>query len=67
MVSNQDGSQTTLDNMNYIILALGAKSVDVLSEKIRDKVAEVHVIGDARQPRKALEAIAEGSEAGRKV
>jgi len=67
VVSNQDGSQATLDNMAFIILALGAKSVDVLSEKIRDKVAEVHVIGDARQPRKALEAIAEGSEAGRKV
>ncbi len=67
VVSNQDGSRTSLDKMDHIILALGAKSMDVLSEKIRDKVAEVHVIGDARQPRKALEAIAEGSEIGRKV
>ncbi len=67
VVSDQAGNRETLDKMDHIILALGAKSVDVLSETIRDKVSEVHVIGDAGQPRKALEAIAEGSEAGRRV
>ena len=67
VVSYQDGSRENLANMDHIVLALGAGSVDVLSHAIRDKVAEVHVIGDAKQPRKALEAIAEGSEAGRKI
>ena len=46
---------------------MGSRSVDQLSKKIRDKVAEVYVIGDAKEPRKALEAIAEGAEAGRKI
>jgi len=32
-----------------------------------DKVAEVYVIGDAKEPRKALEAIAEGANIGRKI
>jgi hypothetical protein len=33
-------------------------------EGIRAIVSEVHVIGDARSPRNALEAIKEGFEAG---
>jgi hypothetical protein len=34
---------------------------------IKDKVPEMYVIGDAVKPRKALEAIAEGSEIARKI
>ncbi len=67
VVSMKDGTKETLRGMDRIILAMGAKSVDVLSDKIKDKVAEVYVVGDAKQPRKALEAIAEGSAAGRKI
>jgi 2,4-dienoyl-CoA reductase-like NADH-dependent reductase (Old Yellow Enzyme family)/thioredoxin reductase len=64
----QDGQQeTTILGMDHIVLAMGARPVDQLSKKIRDKVAEVYVIGDAKEPRKALEAIAEGAEAGRKI
>jgi 2,4-dienoyl-CoA reductase (NADPH2) len=59
--------QQTICGMDAIILAMGAKSVDELSDKIKNKVAEVYVIGDAKQPRKALEAIAEGAEVGRKT
>jgi 2,4-dienoyl-CoA reductase (NADPH2) len=53
--------------MDWIILAMGAKSVDELSNKIRGKVDEVYVIGDAKEPRRALEAIAEGAELGGRV
>ena len=64
----RDGQmQQTICGMDAIILAMGAKSVDELSDKIKNKVAEVYVIGDAKQPRKALEAIAEGAEIGRKI
>jgi len=63
----KDGQEETILGMDYIILAMGAKSVDKLSDKIKGKVAEVYVIGDAKEPRKALEAIAEGSEVGRKI
>ncbi len=53
--------------MDHIVLACGARAVEDLSDKIRDKVPEVHVIGDAKQPRRALEAIAEGAEVGRAI
>jgi NAD(H)-dependent 7beta-hydroxy-3-oxo-delta4-cholenoic acid oxidoreductase len=67
VISTADGKEETLGGIDRIILAMGAKSVDVLSKKIKDKAAEVYVIGDAKQPRKALEAIAEGSEVGRMI
>jgi hypothetical protein len=53
--------------MDFIIIACGATSVDDLSEKIKDKVPEVYVIGDAKKARKALEAIAEAAEIARKI
>jgi hypothetical protein len=46
---------------------MGAKSVNDLSEKIKGKVAEVYVIGDAREPRKAIDAIHEAAEIARKI
>jgi 2,4-dienoyl-CoA reductase (NADPH2) len=48
-------------------MACGCTSVDDLSEKLKGKVPEVHVIGDAKKARKALEAIHEGSELARKI
>jgi 7beta-hydroxy-3-oxochol-24-oyl-CoA 4-desaturase len=58
---------TVISGCDMLILALGARSVDPLSEKLKGKVGEVHVIGDAKQARKALEAIAEGAEIGRAI
>ena len=46
---------------------MGVQSVDDLSGSIGGSVAEVHVIGDAKEPRKALEAIAEGAEVARAI
>ena len=48
-------------------MALGVRPVDHLSEKLNGKVAEVYVIGDAKEPRKVLAATAEGAEVGRKI
>jgi len=67
VVIAKDGQEEAIRGMDYIILAVGAESVDELSECIKDRVAEVYVIGDAKEPRKALEAIAEGAEVGRKI
>ena len=53
--------------MDHVILALGASPVDALSEKLKGKVGEIHVIGDAQKPRRAVEAIAEGREIGMKI
>jgi len=66
-VIEKNGEEQTLTGMDHIVLACGAKAVDNLSDKIRDKVPEVHVIGDAKQPRRALEAIREGAKVGRTV
>lgn len=63
----KDGREEAIHEMNFIILAMGTKSFDELSGKIKDKVSEVYVIGDAKQPRKVLQAIAEGAEVGRKI
>jgi len=63
----KDGREEVIRGIDYIILAMGAKSVDSLSSMIKDKVAEVYVIGDAKEPRRALEAIAEGANIGRKI
>ncbi|MFC1926665.1 FAD-dependent oxidoreductase [Chloroflexota bacterium] len=67
IVYTKDGRDETLSGMDNIILAMGTEPVDKLSGSIKGKVAEVHVIGDAKQARKAAEAIAEGFEVGRMV
>jgi NAD(H)-dependent 7beta-hydroxy-3-oxo-delta4-cholenoic acid oxidoreductase len=66
-VIEHNGEVQTISGMDHIVLACGARAVDNLSDKIRDTVPEVHVIGDAKQPRRALEAIREGARVGRAV
>ncbi len=63
----RNGQEETLLGMEYIILAIGAKSVDNLSPAIKDMVAEIHVIGDAQIPAKVLQATAAAAEVGRKI
>ena len=61
------GREDSIRGMDCIILALGVKPVDELRENIKDKVSEVYVIGDAKEPRTALEAMAEAAEIARKI
>lgn len=67
VVFDRDGREETLRGFEYVILAMGAKPVDNLSKQIEGKVPEVYVIGDASQPRRALEATAGGAEIGRRI
>jgi NAD(H)-dependent 7beta-hydroxy-3-oxo-delta4-cholenoic acid oxidoreductase len=67
VVIDREGKEETLHGMDSIILARGVKSVDALSDAIKNKVPEVYVIGDAKEPREALEAIAEGNKVGREI
>jgi len=62
VVIERDGEEETLRGISRIVLAVGAKPVDVLSEKLRDKVAQIYTIGDAKATRTSLEAIQEGRE-----
>lgn len=66
-VIEKNGEEQTLSGMDHIVLACGARAVENLSDKVRDTVPEVHIIGDAKQPRRALEAIGEGAKVGRAV
>ena len=56
-----------LDNLDVIVVALGARPNNMLGSKIANIVPEIHVIGDALKPRKGLDAIFEGFETGRKI
>jgi thioredoxin reductase len=67
IVLERDGQQETLRGVDRIVLSMGVKSVDPLSEQMQEEVAEVYAIGDARETRSALEAIAEGAELGRRI
>jgi len=50
-----------------VVLATGARASKNLYDQIKGRVKEIHVIGDAKSPRKALEAVAEGFAVGRMV
>jgi len=58
----KDGGEEIMHHADHIVLALGTKAVNNLSEVLKEKVYEIHVIGDAKRPRTILEAIAEGAE-----
>jgi pyruvate/2-oxoglutarate dehydrogenase complex dihydrolipoamide dehydrogenase (E3) component len=63
----RDGQDVSVQDAEYVILATGAKSVNHLSEAVKDKVAEVYVIGDARNPATALQATSDAAWAGREI
>lgn len=66
LLVEREGKETLL-SADTIVMATGAKSLNALYETIKDRVPEVYLIGDAKTPRKALEAVAEGFEAGRTI
>ena len=63
----KDDQEETLTGYKRIVLAMGAKPVDTLSEIIREFVNEVYVIGDAQNACRALEAISDGAQVGRQI
>lgn len=50
-----------------IVLAVGSSAENALLHELEGLVPEIYAIGDAKTPRKALEAIREGFEAGIKI
>jgi NADH dehydrogenase FAD-containing subunit len=67
VVFTREGREEAIRGVEHVILALGAEPVDNLSKALRGKVPEVHVIGDASQARKILEATAEAARIGRMI
>ena len=50
-----------------VVLAIGVEPVNELYVEFKDQVEEIYLIGDAKKPRKALEAVREGLEVGMKI
>lgn len=67
VIAEKDGEKITLDGFDKVVIAVGVEPVNELAEKLKDKAPEVIVVGDAKEARKALEAVQEGYEAGLKV
>ncbi len=57
---DQDGATQTIP-ADTVVLALGTRSSNDLGEQLQDKVPELYLIGDAKQPRKAMDAIHEAA------
>jgi 2,4-dienoyl-CoA reductase-like NADH-dependent reductase (Old Yellow Enzyme family)/thioredoxin reductase len=60
----KQGTQVTVGPADTIVLALGAVPENQLYEALKNKVPAIHLVGDAKGVRKALEAIEEGFLAG---
>jgi 2,4-dienoyl-CoA reductase-like NADH-dependent reductase (Old Yellow Enzyme family)/thioredoxin reductase len=60
-VVDNNGQRAKLEGFDTIVLALGTRSINDLKGQLENKVPELYIIGDALEPRKAIEAIEEGA------
>ncbi|HEY8477344.1 MAG TPA: NADH:flavin oxidoreductase, partial [Chloroflexota bacterium] len=56
-----DGRGETLGPFDTIVLAAGYRPRNELYHQLRGQVAEVYLVGDALQPRSAVEAVLEAA------
>ena len=63
----EDGSEEWLKNFDYIVLGLGSRKYDPLSEELKAFVPEVYVIGDAIKPGQSSDAMHQGFELAYKL
>ncbi len=61
------GGEENLEGVDLIVLAMGSRSVEVLSNGLAGKVNEVYVIGDAQKTGKIRDAIEQAREIGRNI
>jgi len=64
---DKDGKEERIIGFDTVILAMGATAYNPLEEKIKGKIPEMYVIGDALKARKAVEAIEEGARVALKI
>lgn len=63
ILTERDGKKELM-KCDTVVIAVGTKPVNTLEEKLKDRVKTV-VVGDAKKPRKAYDAIHEGFHAAR--
>jgi pyruvate/2-oxoglutarate dehydrogenase complex dihydrolipoamide dehydrogenase (E3) component len=66
-VVNLDSGKNELVEADWVVIAVGSKPVDTLTDVLKNKVPELYSVGDCIQPRVILEAIYEGSLVGRQI
>jgi 2,4-dienoyl-CoA reductase (NADPH2) len=66
VILSRNGKEERL-SCDSVVLALGATACNPLEADIKQRIKEVHVIGDAKEPRKALDAVHEGFEVGLRI
>lgn len=59
IIYEKDGTQGKIENLDSVILAIGASSVDTLSQDIEESGVQVKVVGDASEVRQGIDAITE--------
>ncbi len=67
VVEDAEGDERTIGGVDHFIVAIGVRPYEELSGNINHIGAEVHIIGDAKQARSALEAIDEGTRVARMI
>jgi len=67
IIVNNNNSQETWKKFDTIVSATGSESLNEMEEALKGIVEDLYVIGDAVKPRKGVDAIQEGAEAGCKV
>lgn len=63
-IQRKDGTEEWLKGFDYIVLGLGSRKYDPLSEELKAFVPEVHVIGDAIKPGQSSDAMHQGFHVG---
>lgn len=63
----EDGSEHRLEGFDSVVLAMGARAYDPLSEEVKKAIKETYVIGDAVRARRALDATNEALEIAMKI
>jgi 2,4-dienoyl-CoA reductase-like NADH-dependent reductase (Old Yellow Enzyme family) len=66
LVEDTSGTRK-IEGFDTIVLAVGSKSDDSVAKDLEGKVPVLHVIGDASNPREALEAVYEAEEVALKI
>jgi 2,4-dienoyl-CoA reductase-like NADH-dependent reductase (Old Yellow Enzyme family)/thioredoxin reductase len=65
--TTHDGKEESVRGAEYVILAMGSQPLDELSGKLEGRVPEIHVIGDAKEVARILEATAAAAELARQI
>jgi 2,4-dienoyl-CoA reductase-like NADH-dependent reductase (Old Yellow Enzyme family) len=64
---SRNGLTETIGGIDTVVLAMGASPESALARQLEGKAPQVHVIGDAKNPSNAMEAIAAGARIARDI